>query len=367
MKSELAESILKVVMNKWDVNKLTEELKDLQIISEIKYDDYQQYTHGMRYVESLALWLRQFDDFKDRELAYKLVKTKLLYVSEEEMRQLVEFAFQIAMKKYLLEKTKEFCIDNSILDIKERECVYKCLMRMTLFLGLSDGAHTDFFRRQNPELSNEQVFVHYDFSKSKSIDMLEELKEDNLIKKFNNKRCILTPEFSTYFLIDDFSASGKSYIRYDGKEWRGKIPKFFKQLSEIEYKKENIEIHLILYLATKKSIEYIQKEAQAYFENNNVKITIDAIQIVEHLDLDNEIDIENLLIKNYEKYKKEINYNDKHFKKGGGKKPYRGFADCSLFLVIYHNTPNNSLPILWYSCVALTDALFPRVSRHKEA
>ena len=55
--------------------------------------------------------------------------------------------------------------------------------RCSMFLGLSDGAHMDFFRRQNRELSNEQVFVHYDFSKSKAKDMIENLKKDTSIQE----------------------------------------------------------------------------------------------------------------------------------------------------------------------------------------
>lgn len=104
MKYELAEQILKNTMTHWSQIKMSDETKDIQIISEIKYDDYQQYTHGMRFVESLALWMRQFGNQIDRDCAYDLIKNKLIYISEEEMRQLVSDAFPIAMKKYLLKR-----------------------------------------------------------------------------------------------------------------------------------------------------------------------------------------------------------------------------------------------------------------------
>ena len=58
---------------------------------------------------------------------------------------------------------------------------------------------------------------------------------------------------------------------------------------------------------------------------------------------------------------------DKHFEIGRGKEPYLGFSDCSLPLVIYHNTPNNSFPVLWYSWEDEVNPLFPRVTRHKES
>jgi hypothetical protein len=33
---------------------------------------------------------------------------------------------------------------------------------------------------------------------------------------------------------------------------------------------------------------------------------------------------------------------------------------------LYHNTPNNSLPIIWYSWEDSVNALFLRITRHKE-
>ena len=169
MKDDLAKKILRETMDLWDSNELTAELKDIQIMSDLKYDDYQQYTHGMRYIESLALWLRQFDK-EDKIKAYKFVKDNLLYVSQQEMLQLVESAFQLKIKPHLIKTTKNTIIREHI-DISESKKIYDLILRKSLFLGLSDGAHIDYFRRQNPELSNEQVFVHYDFSNEKADDM----------------------------------------------------------------------------------------------------------------------------------------------------------------------------------------------------
>ena len=144
MKYELAESILKSTMEHWDNVKMSEEIKDIQIISEIKYDDYQQYTHGMRYIESLALWMRQFDTPEEKDCAYDFVKNKLIYISEEEMRQIVMYSYEISMKKYLMEKTRIFCDKQNVSDVDERKKIYKYYRRSSLFLGLSDGAHIDF-------------------------------------------------------------------------------------------------------------------------------------------------------------------------------------------------------------------------------
>lgn len=370
MRYDIAESILRSTMKHWDTQKMIEETRDIQIISEIKYDDYQQYTHGMRYVESLALWMRQFDNDNDRDLAYDMIKTQMIYISEEEMRQLITYSFPIIMQKYILNKTKQFCEQIGIKDVSARKEVYKYFKRSSLFLGLSDGAHMDFFRRQNRELSNEQVFLHYDFSESKAADMEKELEQDPLVKKmlqrYPNK---ISPKFNTYFLIDDFAGSGKSYIRQDTEGWHGKIKRFFDRVRSIDDESSTHEIHIVLYIATSKALNTI-KEQVNLFANGQKKITVsvDALQIVEAINWVGNSALYDLLKRNYNGLLEKgfHTYNDKHFEKGMGKEPYLGFSDCSLPLVLYHNTPNNTLPIIWYSWEDKIDALFPRVTRHKE-
>jgi hypothetical protein len=55
---------------------------------------------------------------------------------------------------------------------------------------------------------------------------------------------------------------------------------------------------------------------------------------------------------------------DEHGDVGGASKRY-GFADCRLPVVLSHNTPNNSLYLLWAEAEHSVRGLFPRVSRHR--
>lgn len=372
MKYELAESILRSTMQHWDTTRMSEETKNIQIISEIKYDDYQQYTHGMRYVESLALWLRQFDSEEDKETAYRAAKDLLIYISEEEMRQLVAYAFPIVMKHFLLQQTKRFCDKYGIAGLEDRKDLYAYFRRCSMFLGLSDGAHMDFFRRQNRELSNEQVFVHYDFSQSKAEDMIKKLEEDTSVQRMAEKypgELSDQPQFYSFFLMDDFTGSGKSYIRKDAGGWHGKIKKFFGRLKEMNLCTVEAEVHLVLYAATAKALKNIQEQADLFTGEMGWKpISVDALQIVEPLNWESHETLLDLLKRNYEQCRGfgKASYVNGHFKVGGGKYPYLGFADCSLPLVLYHNTPNNTLPVFWYSWEDEICPLFPRVTRHKE-
>ena len=57
---------------------------------------------------------------------------------------------------------------------------------------------------------------------------------------------------------------------------------------------------------------------------------------------------------------------DEHIEVGGTSTAQMGFAGCALPVVLSHNTPNNSVYMLWGSEAHGFPGLFPRVSRHKE-
>lgn len=83
MKDELAEKILAKTMN-WTSETLSEELYHLQVMSSMKYDEYQQFSNGKQFIEILALWLRRFTE-EERQTAYEFVKDNLIFISEWEM------------------------------------------------------------------------------------------------------------------------------------------------------------------------------------------------------------------------------------------------------------------------------------------
>ena len=56
---------------------------------------------------------------------------------------------------------------------------------------------------------------------------------------------------------------------------------------------------------------------------------------------------------------------DDHFKKAKNDYPHLGYGECGLPIVLVHNTPNNSLPVLWLPDDKKFTGLFPRVTRHK--
>ncbi len=92
MRDILAERLLARVM-KWNPQDLARERPDLQALAALKYDAYQQFSPGMRFIESLALWLEQFTKDEERRTAYKFVRERLVFISEVEMKHLVKHHF----------------------------------------------------------------------------------------------------------------------------------------------------------------------------------------------------------------------------------------------------------------------------------
>ena len=366
MKDDLAKRLLSKVMN-WNAVELTKENLDLQIFSEYKYDTYQQFFPGMKFIESLSLWLNQFD-VDDRGKAYEFVRSKIIFFSWNELNHIIKMAFHDSIKPHIIQqisnelKLKDYKI-KQILGTK----AYKILKRQSLFLGLSDGARIDFFRRTS-ELSHEQVYSTYMIAEIKSIDLLEKLSTE--LNELGSK--INEPKFRIIFLIDDFTASGISYFRKEGTRFEGKIYKFLMEIiddtSEISklIDKSDLKIYIVFYLATKKAITQIRGMVQQNPQLEGLLVEVIIVHEISDSTMLNKQDLGSFLdiIKKY--YDQGIE--TESYKKGKYKNPYLGFDECGLPLILSHNTPNNSLPILWFnSDDHKYGGLFPRVQRFKSS
>jgi hypothetical protein len=136
LNTDLAEALLGKTMD-WSEEILSKERYLIQLFADIKYDGYQQYSQGMKYTESLALWLNNFDVF-DRNMIYNFIRNNLIFISELQMRNLVELTFPLYITPILINNVKNISNENNIVDINDRKNIYNCLQNQSLFLGLSD-------------------------------------------------------------------------------------------------------------------------------------------------------------------------------------------------------------------------------------
>lgn len=377
MNSNLANQLLASIM-KWDAQTLASERAALEFMGSMKYDAYDRYMPGMRFMSSLVQWLNDIEE-EDRDEAYKFIKEKLVFISSTQMNYLVDLLYDSKIRPILLDMATT---ETGMPSYKRSSNVvhnrFEIEKRSALVVGLSDGAHTDILRR-SAGFSNEQVLTNYYPDGKKLKDMLDELRKDDKLKSIEK------PYFRRIFLIDDFTASGKSFIRYDESDgkYHGKLKKTIDELctrgyvekgQKIEHlsyllnPEQKIQIDILFSIATEKAKTSIKDNLDDYLKSvgwqDKVEFNIHIVQLLEDK-LSNDIKSDNNLVRVLKKDKHFVEecVISKSYKVGKNDSPWLGFDECALPVVLAHNTPNNSLPIIWQDAERF-HGLFPRISRH---
>jgi hypothetical protein len=364
VKDENAQTLLAKVMG-WDSDATIKYVPQLQLLADFKYDHYQRFAPGKRFIESLALWLKQFDE-ADRQSALDFVLDEVVFFSEQEMTHLVQTAYvdHIVHERVRLISEEQDIPPHCISHIA-RHNRFKELGIKSLYLGLSDGARTNDLRRASDgEIGNEQIWQAYELGEGKASEMKGAMVEALANEEFSSQ----PGKFNLIWLIDDFSGSGNTYIRFEEQKFKGKIKKVYEQLHSSELvDTSHYEVFLLLYVATRQAIDHIEYWADQFTSENGYKpLQVRVLCTIERSMsiISQPSSFATKLLAN-EAYCDQT-YADKHFRIGGTDDVRFGFAGCALPVVLSHNTPNNSVFILWGPEASAFTGLFPRVSRHRE-
>ena len=360
MNSELAEDLLSAVMGDPAETEFAEQLRNLRSLALYKYDEYQQYAPGRQFIAYLAGWLDQFQYPQERRDALRFIQERLVFISDLEMRHLVSL-----MARDHVPAALQRCVAKQ-LGIAEYRVAqirstheFNRAQRASLFLGMSDGARIDQFRRNRDDRSNEQFAMTHELIQSRVNAMLAELRAD-----LDDPNA----HFEYIFLVDDFAGSGRTIMRRDeGEPRKGRLVRFVQDTLPSLKNHHCPQIFLALYVSTHQAKEYLNQSIAA-FETPPwspdsapqvlTAMTIDDKTRLKHDCTDGMSETDRLfdaLLRKY--YDSEIE--DRH--KG---KVLHGYADCGLPLVLNHNTPNNSVYLLWDD-TERTMPLFPRFQRHQ--
>lgn len=375
MKQILAERLLAKVMN-WDDDQVKTELRPLMLLAEIKYDEYHQFGPGMRFIERLARWLSQLrgidlnETLALRQTAFSVVRDHLIFVSSDEMFSLIGMAYPeyILPRQRAIAAVKLNCPRHLINRIKNSDAFGE-LITKTLYVGLSDGSQIGMLRRMNPgTIDHEFTLLNYDPTPEKTASIGEKLRASLNSQGLPSS----DPRFEFIVLVDDFTASGTSFIRKEDGEYAGKLTKVLKNLTDGNslstlVDPSNVQIMVLFYVSTQVALDNIRAKVATFKTemNCNIEITVDAIHIIPsgamRIGADNAV-VDAFLLARFEIFKNSIV--DEHWKKGDCSSEHRGFNSGDLALILFHNSPNNSLPVLWYDQEGKNDALFPRTTRH---
>ena len=350
MNQDLALRVLGDIMD-WTDEQAREEFLWLRLMSRLKYDSYRDFQAGMRFIESLAVWLQQFN-LNERNTAYSFVRKALIYIGHGEMLRLVEQFYPRFVHDQLvrLVADEHLIPTYRVLATSQANAAIERLRRQTIFMGLSDGARMDTIRHSNTgRLSNEQFVNGIQVDIEKWEDLL-----DNLRKDLSDQ----SAKFRLIYLVDDFTASGTTFLRKDKENvWKGKLIRFResintagKALGSILASDWKLCIHY--YVASSRAAEEIEKnlsEANNFLKMNGWASSINtSFGMILPTDLpinsttDRHRDFLELACKYYDPA-----IETRHTEVGGVSNIAFGYGGCALPVILEHNTPNNSVALLW--------------------
>lgn len=354
----------------WDNDEATAEYGWLQLMSSVKYDGYADFRAGARFFESLATWLRQFAQ-NDRRTAYEFVRHRLVYISAAEMQRVIEIFVPETVTPFLRRAAaNEAGIKPyEVWGRKEGVEAFNRVLRRSLFVGLSDGSRIDVLRRANAgRLSQEQIVPMMNIGREKWDELGKELrKEQGEGARFDN-----------VYLIDDFTASGTTFIRQIDGVWKGKLTKFNDMICKAREEKDfpiadDYKLHIHHYVSTDQA-RLALRERVADASINWGEKSFAEVDITEGCLLPNRLKLtqpdDASMLSLCEDYYDDQLYQrlKKHCDEAGQSHMKFGYADCAIPLVLEHNTPNNSLSILWAETSGKLghpmEPLFRRRDRH---
>jgi hypothetical protein len=141
----------------WTGERLTAEYTALRWLAAHKYDEYEGFPLGERFIARLIRWLAQFAP-EDRVTAYRLLRDHIIFFSRAEMTHLIRSVYPRFCAPVLRKATAAHLgLPSYAVRQIEASAAFQQLRRQSLFFGLSDGARVATFRRLNPALDTEQL------------------------------------------------------------------------------------------------------------------------------------------------------------------------------------------------------------------
>jgi hypothetical protein len=205
MKRELALQLLQTIIpGLADESDAARLFRELQLLADYKYNKYEMYHPGRLFLENLYLWLQQFAE-NERANALAFIQKQLIFISREEFQQLAQVLYndRIRRRQFEIAAERASLPRHRVRTIRD-SAAFARTARASLYVGMSDGARLDFIRRHNLQLNNEQVLPYYAVHKEKVDECLQALRAEAADP---------SALFRCLFLVDDFAGSGNTLLR----------------------------------------------------------------------------------------------------------------------------------------------------------
>ena len=279
----------------------------------------------------------------------------LVYVGSSEMQRLVEQFYPRTVRDRLVSMVAAECgIQRyQVLADPDAWAREKRLLRQTLFMGLSDGARIDTIRRAySGVLSNEQFVSSTQVDTEKWKDLLDNLRQD-----------LQDPgaRFRLVYLIDDFTGTGTSLLRFDEKKnkWKGKLIRFRDSVEIANEALRNDELFAddwVLgvhhYVASSAAVEAIRTRlSEATNSLETVRNRIPTLFLRHGISARTADRRDSRAPRRLHQTHPGPTTTRQSKRStpivGGVEHLGLGYGACALPLVLEHNTPNNAVALLW--------------------
>lgn len=279
-------------------------------------------------------WLSNFKEEEEKLHALHLL-SEFMYFGSTQMRQLLKGIYRDLFRYPIIESIRKNNADT--LDEVLIETEFKKEEANTLFFGIGNpsesGAHLLYFFRQENKLSKKR-FVNIE-------EVFDRSDPKNIKLRYGH--------IVNYIFIDDFCGSG-SQVSRDSSLRRA--------VEEIKRINSKVTVNYLMLFGTTKGIDVVRKTGffdfvdsvieldnsfkcfepnSRYFPASNTFVELNKAKAMS-------IKYGTPLIKDI--IMRE-GYNEPTADKAS-KGHCCGFNDCQLLLGFHHNTPDNSLPIIWY-------------------
>lgn len=281
----------------------------IKVLNEILWD-------GRATKSDIESWL---NNFSEEERIYMLhILSKFIYINPLCIRKLLVFLFKDLYKRPIIAEIRRK--NDDTLDMGLIKDEFSTELSQTKFIGIGNpsesGCHLLYFFRQENSLSiNNFMHIHEFFS---------------LDGKINGQY----KSINRLIFIDDFCGTGRQVFKY--------LNDFCEKL------KANTRIRKYYYslVATEEGLSFLR--SKKILDDVSACLTLDSSfksfspisRIIEKKE-DRERSM-NIAFR----YGKELLCKNKNLKLA--RKCALGYGDCQLLLGFYHNTPNNTLPIIWF-------------------
>ena len=265
--------------------------------------------------ENVEEWLSNFDGKSgdaDREQLHMLnLLSQFSYFGDREVKEMLKSLYRDHFKTPIvhdIRKQEGGTRDRSLLERK-----FNLILERTLFFGMGNpsesGNHLLYYFRQENDLAKTQ------FGNSASI--------------LDHNGDLANPQLDFYVFLDDLCASGTQ-----AKEYSGDI------VQEIKAKKPSACVYYLCMCATTEGLEVVRNET-----------AFDEIRTVFEFDETFRVfgDNSRYYVGGIDEFDKTYAYTvvEKYGRALVGN-DFLGYAGNQLLLSFYHNTPDNTLPIIWF-------------------